>query len=84
MFDSPDIDRIVERHDSDYINGIKNMFVSGFYDEPEDEPEEPDDIEVEYVDANGQTWYVYLTPTEKAQLDAMTSFEERLKFLEGL
>lgn len=84
MFDSPDIDRIVERHDSDYINGIKHMFWSGNYYDPPEEPEEPDDIEVEYVDANGQTWYVYLTATEKAQLDAMTSFEERLKFLEGL
>lgn len=82
-----DIDYIVERHDSDYINGTKNMFVSGFiFDDDEsdaDEPE-PDDIEVEYVDANGQLWYVYLTASEKAELDAIETYQERLKFLEGL
>lgn len=44
MFDSPDIDSIRERHDSDYINGVKNMFVSGFYDEPDDDDERWEDL----------------------------------------
>lgn len=41
MFDSPDIDRIVERHDSDYINGEKNMFVT--YSRDESEPDNTSD-----------------------------------------
>ena len=83
-----DVDDLRAQDDSRYINGEKNMFVTyGDFDEPEeDEPEEeePDDIEVEYIDANGQLWYVCLTATEKAHLDAIPNYEERLKFLESL
>ena len=84
MFET-DIDRIREQHDSRYINGEKNMFVTyGDFYEPEAEEEEPDDIEVEYTDANGDHWYMYLTATEKAELDAIETYEGRLEFLEGL
>ena len=79
-----DIDAIVEDHDSAYINGEKNMFASGrFDDDDEEEEDEQDDIEVEYTDSDGVLWYMYLTASEKAHWDALTP-AERIEYAEQL
>ena len=91
----PNFDMLWEIHDSPYLSGKKSAFMTYgdfdgedkpyWYDDDDDEPEdEPDDIEVEYTDANGQQWYVYLTATQKAQLDEISNPEKRLEFLESL
>lgn len=85
MFET-DIDRIVEQHDSDYINGIKNMFVSGWLEEPEyeyedEDEEDPETYDIPYIDENGQRWWRCLTADEKAEYDALETDEERLKYL---
>ncbi len=57
-----DIDYIREGHDSAYINGEKNMFVSGFYDEPDDDEEE--------------SWDDLPDEEKQARLDALDKWHE--------
>lgn len=85
-----DIDRIVERHDSAYINGQKHMFATIWHDEDIDESDEEDDeadgdadCEMIYTGTDGQEWTIYLTRSEYEH--ALTlSDADRIRYFETL
>lgn len=80
-----DIDRIVEQHDSRYINGQKHMFWTPFdeWQDNDDEEPEADEYEVGYTGTDGQEWFVYLTRSQYEHALTLTG-TERVRYLESV
>ena len=79
MFET-DIDRIVEQHDSDYINGTRHMFWTPFDEWQDDVDDDEDELTtVAVYDVNGKPFYMDIKAKEFAELNAEDDFYNWVK-----